>query len=76
MTADGWALMHDGLSYKVFKARPRLRSVFPFTVTRPDGSILTVATTRWGARWAIRRDITRKPQRKWWDGPIVDEVKP
>lgn len=76
--------LHDDQDYKVFR-RPGtvwaglVGGDFPYVITRPDGSVLTVASTLRAARRAIRKakkknDVARPTP--WWEEPLVYREKP
>lgn len=50
--------------------------IWPYHVTGPDGRLITITATLWGARRIIDREKAKRatPEREpdnWWDSPII-----
>jgi hypothetical protein len=70
------ARMYDGRSYKIYRNARRWWD-FPYTVVKPDGGVLTVASTLRRARRAVRHHQrqTQQPKQHWWEN-LVEELEP
>lgn len=72
MAESSFSVLHDGQSYKVY---PSADWLFRYTVTYPSGTVLTVTSTLWGARRAIKRAIKQQGKnRSWWEAEPVLRV--
>ena len=69
---SAWEKLNDGKTYKVYKDRGSW--LFPYTVTAPSGRVITITSTMWGARRAIRKHEREQAEPAWWDAPVVAEV--
>ena len=78
MNDRAWEHLKTSPTYKIYRAPDGWWDPFPYTVARPDGSVLTCTATIWGARWAIRRAIRKGDRKKvsFWGRSLVEEIDP
>lgn len=74
-----WDRLKTGDTYKIYRDPTQRWNPFRFryTVARPEGGVLAVAASLWGARYAVRREIKRLDggkKRYFWERPLVDEI--